>query len=287
MSVAEWFWKNTYGVTDLADFQARVGPFWPDYLLGPLGPSNATQIQTAWESPLSVPGGMANTLLAAQAVAGWTPPQVLGIGQIGGGYFRTRAQEEQMGQLIVADCFQVAINALAGGREVVNVIGVRNSGGTAAGAAAAVQTAWKVASGPLSTLSSYYALTSFDAMDVGSSNGDIVQVLDTTTGGLAAQSFATAGACALVKWNGGTRSRSSRGRLYFGPIRELDINTDGRTLAAASITTYGTAFTNFRNSLSAAGYPLVILSRKLGTSTTVSSQSVETTIATQRRRIRA
>lgn len=192
-----------------------------------------------------------------------------------------------MGQLIVADCFQVAINALAGGKEVVNVVGVRNSGGSAAGAAAAVLAAWKVANGPLAYLSSYYALTSIDAMDIGSSNGDIVQVVDTTTGGSTSSAFATAGACALVKWNGGTRSRSSRGRLYYGPIAEVNINPDGRTLASATQTAFNSAFTSFRNSLSTAGYPLVVLSRKLGTATTVTSQGVESTIATQRRRIRS
>lgn len=192
-----------------------------------------------------------------------------------------------MSQLIVADCFQVQIKGKAGTQDVINVVGVENSTGTAAGAAAAVQTAWKVANGPLSRLSAYYALQSFTAVDISSSNGAIAVVNDTSTGGVnSSHAFATAGACALIKWNGGTRSKSSRGRLYFGPIMEQNIDTDGRTVVSGSLTGFNTAFDNFRSSLSSSGYPLVVLSRTLSQAFTVSSSSCEAIIATQRRRIR-
>lgn len=193
-----------------------------------------------------------------------------------------------MGQLIIADCFQVTIAGASGGQDVVNVIGVKNGAGTAAGAAAAVQTAWKVASGPLAALSSLYALKSFTAIDISSANGAIAVISDTTTGSMSGSpSLATNAACALVKWNGGTRSKSSRGRLYYGPIREADINSDGRTLDTTRKGVFSTAFDNFRASLSSGGYPLVVLSRQLSESFTVTSSAVEATIATQRRRIRS
>jgi len=148
-----------------------------------------------------------------------------------------------------------------------------------------VRTAWKIASGPLSLLLTQYALTGFRAVDIGDPNGDIAVITDTTAGSVTG-SLATNAACALVKWNGGQRSRSSRGRLYFGPIGEGNINTDGRTLSSGSITAYNTAFTNFRNSLASSGYPLVVLSRVLSEAFPVTQHAVETVIATQRRRIR-
>lgn len=197
----------------------------------------------------------------------------------------SRITEDAVSQLIIPGCFQVSIDGVSGAQPVVNVIGVQNAGGTAAGAAAAVQTAWKVASGPLGVLSSSYALTGFIATDIGDPNGDIVSIGDTTAGG-GTVGVSTNAASALVSWNGGTRSRSSRGRLYFGPLQEANINADGRTLASSFITTLTTAFGNFRTSLSSSGYPLVVLSRVLSQSFPVTTHTVESVIATQRRRIR-
>jgi hypothetical protein len=45
---------------------------------------------------------------------------------------------------------------------------------------------------------------------------------------------ATRAAAAIIKLNGGTRSRSTRGRIYYGPIMENDINADGATLTATT-----------------------------------------------------
>jgi len=164
---------------------------------------------------------------------------------------------------------------------------VQNAGGDAQSAAAAVRTAWKVATGPLSSLCNLYVLSQFVAVDISSPNGAINVLTDTTPGSFGTgQSFATAGACALVKWNGSTRSRSSRGRLYLGPIMEGDINPDGRTLTTTAQTRMNTSMTAFRNSLSSASFPLVVLSRTLSTAYPVTSSAVESTIATQRRRIR-
>ena len=193
-----------------------------------------------------------------------------------------------MGQLIIPNVFQVAIEGSSGSQDVTNVIAVQNGGGTAAGAAAAVQAAWKGASQPMGGLSSLYVLKGFRAMDLSSANGAIAYVTDTTAGSVvASNSLATNAACALVKWNGSTRSKSSRGRLYYGPIMETNINPDGRTLAAASITNIQTYFANFRASLATAGYPLVVASRSLSQAFPVTGSAVESVIATQRRRIRS
>jgi hypothetical protein len=196
-------------------------------------------------------------------------------------------EDNAMTQLVIPNCFQVTIQMTAGGHAVENVVGVQNAGGTAAGAAAAVLAAWKVASGPLSQLSSLVAMVGVRAVDIGSTNGAIVFVADTTLGGkTTTNALATRGACALLQWNGGTRSRSSRGRLYYGPIMEQDIQNDGATLVVLNQGNFSTAFSNFRTSLSGGGYPLVVLSRTLSTAFAVSAHAVESTIATQRRRIR-
>jgi hypothetical protein len=192
-----------------------------------------------------------------------------------------------MPALIIPGAYQVTISMVSGGHAVENVIGVVNGGGTAAGAAAAVLAAWKVSTGPLSRLSSLVAMTGVRAVDISSGSGAIVTVNDTTAGSIVStNSLATRGACALVQFNGGTRSRSSRGRLYYGPIMESDINVDGATVGGATVANLGTAMTAFRNSLNSSGYPLNVLSRKLSQAFPVTSQTIETIIATQRRRIR-
>ena len=116
---------------------------------------------------------------------------------------------------------------------------------------------------------------------------NIAFIADTATGGITTSSKSTNGACALVKWNGGTRSRSSRGRLYFGPLREAQIAADGRTLEPGNATAITTAFNAFRSSLSSAGFTLCVISPTTSSAFDVSSVSVESIIATQRRRIRS
>jgi hypothetical protein len=68
---------------------------------------------------------------------------------------------------------------------------------------------------------------------------------------------------------------------------EVDINTDGATVASTSLTNFGTAFTQFRSNLTSSGFTLCVISRKQAIATDVTNSSVEATIATQRRRIRS
>lgn len=208
-------------------------------------------------------------------------------GRSTGGYFGVRVETTDMTQIIIPDTYRVAIEAQSGGQAVTNVVGVRQSNVTALQVAQAVQTAWKVASGPLANLSNTYALLGFRALSLNDVNGDIAFVADNTLGGVTTGSKSTNAASALVKWNGGTRSRSSRGRMYYGPIQEGQIAIDGRTLETTARTTINTAFTNFRNSLTNAGFQHVVISPTLMQAFPVTSHAVESVIATQRRRIRS
>lgn len=197
------------------------------------------------------------------------------------------AQEADM-TLVIANTYRVSIEMTAGGRQISNVIGVTGTAsGQQAAAAAAVLAAWKVASGPLSQLSSLVAMTGVTALDLSSTTGGIAVVADTTAGGKAAAALSTRASSALINWNTATRSKSARGRMYFGPLAESDINSDGATLVAGTVAALGTAMTNFRNSLSGASFPLCVISQKLASTTAVSSQGVQATIATQRRRLRS
>lgn len=186
--------------------------------------------------------------------------------------------------LIIPDCFQVSIKGTSGGQDVVNVIGVYGPNDNAISIATSVRTAWKVASGPLAKLPGTYAMVEVRAMDLSSASGDVYVVPDSTPGTLSG-ALATNGACALITYGAGTRAKSEKGRMYFGPLREVEINTDGRTLATPQ--GFTDALQAFRTSLEASnGRKMVVLSRKNSTYTEIASMATQTIIATQRRRIR-
>lgn len=192
-----------------------------------------------------------------------------------------------MPSLIIPNAFQVSIQAHVGTQIVENVIGVQKVGGSAEAAALAVQSAWEGSGKPINDLTTLYVMDNYHAVDLSSEFGDIFDLPSTTTGNQSSPNvIATMAASALVQWNGASRSRSTRGRLYFGPLREADINADGRTLDATVHTAFQSAFDAFIGQLSAAGYPLAVLSRKLSQAFVVGNASVETVIATQRRRLR-
>lgn len=192
-----------------------------------------------------------------------------------------------MGQLIIPNAFQVNIQALVGGKLIENVIGVVNAGGTAAGAAAAVKDSWEQTGGPLHFLSDQVVMSNYHAVDISSPDGDIADVASTAPGGQSSEALATRASCALIRWNGSTRSRSSRGRLYFGPLAGEFLEDDGATLTSGAQTGFSGAFTTFRTGLSFNSYPLAVLSRVLNQAFLVTSQAVESTSATQRRRLRS
>lgn len=282
------YWEALFGITSFDEFKAATSKYLD------LGLPHVSWIDTpiqalAYNYPATATGAYLTASLTAAGFHEDSPsgPATVVVNSLSTLLNNDVNQElSAMPGLVIANCFQVTIQGQAGGRAIDNVVGVENASGTAAGAAAAVKAAWEVASGPLSQLANLYTVPNYHAVDLSSAAGTIADLASTGVGARAT-SFSTRGACALIKWNGSSRSRTTRGRLYFGPIAEVDIQGDGASLTVGQITAFGTAFTNFRNSLSTAGYPLVVLSRKTSTATIVSSQAVEATIATQRRRIRS
>jgi hypothetical protein len=288
------FWD--FVAPDLDSFATIMESTMPPLVwVGAVAVPREVVIADAWSNPFSGIGLAARLYYAvAQTGGNQTTADAANNGQqqqIGAAPTKsiTLKGTTEMAQLIIANVYRCSIRMIAGGRDIVNVVHVEGSAsGQEAAAAAAVLAAWKVGSGPLSKLSSLVAMQDVTAMDLSSSSGGITVVTDTTLGGIVStNSLATRGACALVKMNGGTRSRSTRGRLYYGPIMEADIQADGASVSSASLALFATAFTNFRTSLASAGYALGVASRVTSSFTTVSTTAVETTIATQRRRIRS
>lgn len=185
--------------------------------------------------------------------------------------------------LIIPDTYLVSIKGSSGGQDVINVIGVRGTGNTAISVASAVEGAWRVANGPLSKLPTTYSFKEVKAMSLASASGDIYTVTGTGNGGVSG-ALATNGSCALLNYGSGTRSKSERGRMYVGPLREGDIDVDGRTLSNPAGWT--AAFQAFRTSLELNNRKWVVISRKNASTADVISIATQSIIATQRRRIR-
>jgi hypothetical protein len=280
------FWQQAFHVDNLEDFTAAVGPYMPLVGWGPLHLSQATVAAIAWEEPSSVYGIAAAAALAGDGATNHDRliVQPLINNLLPYCYMR---QGQEMTTLVIPNVYRCSIQALSGGQQVDNVVGLR---GTAAGqqvaAAAALKTAWEAATGPISQQMTAYVVQSYYVVDLSSLTGGITTLGSTKVGAIAG-SLSTNAACALVKWNGGSRSRSTRGRMFFGPLGETNINADGRTLSPAYITALTTAFTNFMSSLSGAGFNLCVISPTLSSATNVTTFSVESVIGTQRRRIRS
>lgn len=280
------FWYRHFGIRTEQEMFDTLGKF--ALVVGPPGVKATPEAFTAlaFNYPDTPAGGYMLAVAITYFAFGGDVQKTQAAANQAAGVFHER-QENEVAPLVIPNVYRVAIEGISGSQPVVNVVGVRGSSpGQAAAAAAAVKAAWKATSSFHSRLSSYYQLQNVHAMDLSSVDGEIADVGDSANGGQGTVALATNGACALVKWNGGTRSGSSRGRMYFGPITESVINADGRTLASAEVTSLTNAANNFINSLSGAGFPLVVISQKQAKATTVTSAAVESIIASQRRRIR-
>lgn len=204
------------------------------------------------------------------------------------GLFQQPLGGAAMAQIVVPNVYRLTVEAGVGSQSLVNVFHARGTGpGQEQAAATAFQTAWKIANGPwLSVGNTAVSLRQFQAVDLSSTQGGIWTIVDNTANATAG-ALATAAASALVQWNGANRSRTSRGRTYLGPLRETQVQDDGRSLVGGSVTILNTAMTNFRTSMSGAGFEVGVLSRSTATWYPITRQLIAPIIATQRRRIRS
>ena len=280
------FWENVYGVRSFDEFFDRIEPFLPDSVGYLIHFKDDQVARLMYENPASGLGNVAVAILTAQDLNGDDEQATADTARRGYAAI-TKEGDAAMAPLVIPGVFKVALQGLSGGQPVVTTFGVRPTGGQGAAAvAAAVRARVVAAAGPLPMLPPAYTLPSVKVWDLSSLDGAIAEATGSSAGSNAGTTLATNAACALVKWNGATRSGSSRGRIYHGPLTEAMVNSDGRTLASASQTSIKNAWQSVVDGLKTDGMPMVVISRKRLDATEVTSVAVESIIATQRRRIR-
>lgn len=193
-----------------------------------------------------------------------------------------------MPTLVIPDGLQLVVAGTQSGQPVINVMHFRNtSGGTRnlVTDLVAIKALWEKAAGPLKVKSNGFAMTGYKLTDISSTSGQVSELGSTVAGGVAG-SLSTMASAALIRLSGGTRDRSGSGRLYHGPLLEGQINADGRQIDTGAATTLTTAYTTWASDMLALDLEWCVASRQDSTLTTISSITVSTIIATQRRRLR-
>lgn len=193
-----------------------------------------------------------------------------------------------MAQVVINRGYRVTLKSRVGSQQVVNVLHfLGNAAGLEKDAAQAMFTFWKSLQGGYTLLgNNSMTFEGVEAVDLSSINGGIWWEADGTAYTSSLQ-LATAGAAALVQLNGQTRNRNSRGRIYLGPLREADLQGDGRTLVSTTKNRVSGIVNDMRTAMTAEGFDLQVLSRATSTMYPVTLVRVADIIATQRRRIRS
>lgn len=187
--------------------------------------------------------------------------------------------------IVINSCYIVAIQMESSGQDVVNVIGIRAPFSNAVEVGEAVKAQWELAGGPLAKRPVGLTMKGYRVTDITSPIGPVVTVSSSKPGTVGGN-LATNGSAALISYSGGSRSRSTSGRMYHGPLTETDINSDGRTIAPLTASSLSVCYQTFAANLAAAGFEWVVISRKLSLAFPVNSPQCQSIIATQRRRIR-
>ncbi len=189
--------------------------------------------------------------------------------------------------LVIPNAHQIGIEMSAGGQTIMNVIGINYGTGfyTIQEALADVKAAWEATGGPLKTLPNAVTCIGYHGVDLSTADAATAYLGSGATGTVASE-MSTLAACAVIKLSGGSRSRSKNGRMYFGPLHEGQINSDGRTISSGAATTINAAFNQFRTAINVEEVSWAVLSRKLSEATPIASVGVQGVIGTQRRRLR-
>lgn len=192
-----------------------------------------------------------------------------------------------MPQLIIPNAMQVSLHFTVSGQETVNVLGFTKDDPaiTASMAADIVHNAWTATGGPHKLLTPQVVLNKVKATDISSADGEIFERGVSVPGG-ATGTVGNLAVSAVVRVGSGTRSRSGKGRVYFGPIGSQDIATDGRSYPLQAQTNVRTAFLAFQTATNNGNLTWSVLSRKLLVATEITSVSVAPIIGIQRRRLR-
>jgi hypothetical protein len=182
---------------------------------------------------------------------------------------------------VILDTYRIAQHWLASGQIAVNVWHVRRNSSTAAAIATIVDAnvtaamwgcVWNGAA------VSYIEVTPLDG-------GSATYRLNTSGAkwtGSAAASDPVINAPALIKLQTTQRGPRNRGRLFLPFTAEVAMQ--GGALVAGTVTSMQTAWTNWLNAMTTAGAPVVVASYRGGVANNAVSATVETILATMRKR---
>jgi hypothetical protein len=285
MVMGPQMWEDHFGITSEAQFIEECSPWWPKSVGYIAHLDREQMLRLAYKGGVINPlSSIAFTGLMAEKKLGSLETQTrdalegASIGVVEG--WRTLAP------LVIPGVARVAIIGAAGAQPVINVIGVRlPSGRTVQQAVNSVKAAWEATPSPLTQISQQYQVLRYEGTDLSSLDAPVAEATG-SGGGRVAADASTAGACYLVKFSGGTRSRSANGRMYLGPMAETTINADGRTVAGGFRDGLIFDMTTFKDRLNTDGNPLCVISSKFAKAVDVTGVTVDPIIATQRRRIR-
>lgn len=294
------FWD--FIAPDFEGFADAVGPWVPaNLIVGDLVLDRANLVRLAYYNPASAAGLASRIAYQFSKQSGavpqdsWNSCQAMTDNLNRGGEITPGpafagsdlTKGYAMAPLVIPNTYETTVKMLCGGRTVDNVFfNTSSTGGQEATVAAAFLAAWKNAtSGPLKYANTAVSMVSVTTVDIRSSTGGQFTVFDTSPG-LQAGSIASRAASALLQYNGNLRSRSTRGRTYFGPLTQAQVNTDGATLNSTFQTNIVAAFNYLFTQMSTAGFPAVVASRKNLSTTPITLVRVSPTMATQRHRLR-
>ena len=193
-----------------------------------------------------------------------------------------------MATLVIPRTVQVSIEMVCSGQPVWNVIHLdMGTEGfyTPASVLPFVKSAWEIGNGPLARHTTTTSMVGYHYVDLDSATG-AVGFLASTASGNNASGLSALSTCALIKLGSGSRSRSTQGRMYHGPLAEAQVNADGRSLASTTITDLTNTYEAFRVAMATANTPWCVASRKNLNKTVITSVGAAGIIGTQRRRIR-
>jgi len=294
------FWD--FVAPDLEEFKDTLMPYVPmSITLGKVTISADQMLDLAWSTPASAAGLAARVAYSYLGSPGGTPQdsanamnQVMDNLARGGTTTPTPGSPGNdlsgglgLAPIVVPNAYSATVYATVGGHPILNTFHCTGAGGGhEVAVATALQTAWKIATGPITCFDNKYNLVQFEAIDLTSTSGGIWRIVDTTQGTRSVAEIAGRQTSALISFNGQTRNRSQRGRCYLGPLYESDLNSDGASLSATCLSRVAAAMTAFRTSMNSSGYPVVVLSRKLLTTYPITLQTLQPIQATQRRRLR-
>lgn len=183
---------------------------------------------------------------------------------------------------IIADTYRVALNWTGPGSLIAsNVMHFRNPAGTAAGLYSALDANVAASMWGLAPTTTACSLVEISKLDGSSATYNAFPAGAKWAGPATAGDVIPAGAV-VVSFRTALRGRRNRGRIYLPFVTEINIQNG--VAAAGSLTACSVAWASFLSAMNTAGYALVIASYVGGSAQAVTTATVKTTLATQRRR---